>query len=746
MADSFFTEFKRRNVFKVGIAYLVLAWVVVQITSEAVPALHLPEWINTAVFFFGLLGFPFALFFAWAFEITPDGIKKESDIAPEDSISSHTGRKLDFIIIGLLVIGMGYFIYESRFSTVTDMPNATAESIDTMPDPDKAVLVPEQSTDKSIAVLPLINMSANPENAFFAGGVHEDILTNLSRIEGLKVISRTSVMRFINSKMSLRDIGVALGVNYIVEGSVRRIENHVRVTVQLIDARNDVHLWANNYDRELVDVFATQSALALEIGNSLHLEIQPETVGTLQGMPTQSVKAYDLFIKAKSIDRSEPPTEDSLTRQRSLLEEALREDPNFVEAWAFLNEIYDMSIESMGREGWFVPKGGDSDAIYNSFYAQSVRALKKAVTLGPDNVETLIARSAGAIGEEHLSSDWVANNTPIRKKMMDYTVEKYPESAMAWYVLGWWYFLNLGDVEAAKTVFEKALQLDPLHARIVEGSWQFFQNAADEEMVAMLYERLAQISPEAGKNQNLGKVSLHYKFEALVSEFFKTADQSLIPAMVKTVQEEPINSLRKLGISARLWIIQNDLDELVQLELNPLLQGDSASMLANPETSWDYLKLQSIILNFQIKAGLSDKAKKTAKHAINLLSNMVIQPQDEDIAITLMIDAHVVLGEKEQAESLTKKLFEHRSNIFNLYGLSGYRALSLFDPDRAVEMALKEQSANPSWWGLDVMATYHLGFRNFIAHPDMQKYYLKEGKWIDYLAERVPEYAQYRKH
>jgi hypothetical protein len=151
VADSLFTELKRRNVFKVGIAYLVLAWVVVQITDTAVPALHLPEWIITAVFFFGAIGFPFALFFAWAFEITPDGIKKESDIAPEDSVTAHTGRKLDFIIIGLLVVALGYFIYESRFQTQPIEAVVTEESSSEI-EPPKAVLKEPDST--SIAVPP----------------------------------------------------------------------------------------------------------------------------------------------------------------------------------------------------------------------------------------------------------------------------------------------------------------------------------------------------------------------------------------------------------------------------------------------------------------------------------------------------------------------------------------------------------------------------------------------------------------
>lgn len=184
----------------------------------------------------------------------------------------------------------------------------------------------------SVAVMPFVNMSSHEENEYFAGGIHEDVLTNLSRIRDLQVKSRTSMLKYAASEMSLSEIGKEMQVDYLVEGSVRRIGNHVRVTVQLIDASNDNHLWANNYERELVNVFATQSALAREISNSLHMQIQPESVEELEGMPTASVKAYDLYIRAASIEKTEGETEENMIRRRAMLEQAVAEDPDFVEA------------------------------------------------------------------------------------------------------------------------------------------------------------------------------------------------------------------------------------------------------------------------------------------------------------------------------------------------------------------------------------------------------------------------------
>lgn len=149
-------------------------------------------------------------------------------------------------------------------------------------------------------------------------------------------------------------------------------------------------------------------------------------------MPTHSVKAYDLYLKARSIDRSESQSEASITRQRELLDEAVREDPNFVEAWAVLKEVYDVSIESMGRMGWFVPEVGDSRSVCNDLLLKSVNALKKAVSLDAEKIETLIARASGVVGEEHLGSEIPADNSEIRRKVMDLTLQKYPDSAMAW--------------------------------------------------------------------------------------------------------------------------------------------------------------------------------------------------------------------------------------------------------------------------------------------------------------------------
>lgn len=315
MSDSLFTELKRRNVFKVGIAYLVLAWVVVQITDTAVPALHLPEWIITAVFFFGAIGFPFAVFFAWAFEITPEGMKKESEIAPEDSITAHTGRKLDFIIIGLLVLVAGYFIYESRFEPEVESPKE----------------VVQKSEGSSIAVLPFVNMSSDPEQEYFSDGISEEILNVLAKIPNLHVTSRSSAFAFKDSKINISEVATKLGVKNVLEGSVRKSGNRIRITAQLIEAGSDKHLWSETYDRKLTDIFAIQDEISLAIVDALKSKLGLDTQLASRDMNEVNLDAHNEYLQGRFY--VEKRTLRDLEKALEHFENAIEIDQNYAPAW-----------------------------------------------------------------------------------------------------------------------------------------------------------------------------------------------------------------------------------------------------------------------------------------------------------------------------------------------------------------------------------------------------------------------------
>ncbi len=483
---SFWSELKRRKVFRVASVYVVTGWIIIQVASSTFESFGIPLWAFRFVALMVILGLPLAIILTWAFELTPEGIKtaKTARAAQaEASVSPVNQRKRNWMayatgaIVPTLIFGALSLFFYVQNRDVKPVPASTVTQADD---------VEVEASGLSIAMMPLINMSSDEENAYFAGGIHEDVLTNLSRINDLQVISRTTMLRYAASELTLPEIGVALEVDYIVEGSVRRIGNHVRVTVQLINARNDHHLWASNYERELVDVFATQSELAREISNSIHLELQPDSVGILVDMPTTSVRAYDLYNKAISIEKTEDTTEDSVMRIVAMLEQVVEEDPDFVEAWALLKRKYDFVRHRVDIRGWGVTEGVDPQTVKEPLERKSRRALAKAVALDPDNVEVLLAQVVDHVWP--LPPEVMAE----RRAILDRIIADYPDNAMAWYHLAWWYrHLDPPDNEASKAAFEEALTRDPFNARIVRAVLERYRLLADQQNVTRLAERLA---------------------------------------------------------------------------------------------------------------------------------------------------------------------------------------------------------------------------------------------------------------
>nr|MDQ3314457.1 FlgO family outer membrane protein [Verrucomicrobiota bacterium] len=332
---NFFAELKRRNVYKVAVAYAVVGWLVMQIAATIVPALHLPDGITSAVVVLVLLGFPIALVLAWAFELTPEGIKRSDEVALGESITPKTGRKL-MITVGVVgALAFGLLLFQlTRPKSVVVAPDSTAPAVIAAP-------AAEAISSKSIAVLPFQNLSKDEENAFFADGVQDEILTTLAKVADLKVISRTSVMQYKNTeRRNLPEIAQALKVAHVLEGSVQRSANRVRVSAQLIDARTDAHLWAERYDRELADVFAIQSEIAQKIAQQLQAALSPKEKAAIEKKPTNDVAAYDLYLRAKEISRETGNRPDQMHEQIRLLDEAVARDPAFVSAWCSLVHVH----------------------------------------------------------------------------------------------------------------------------------------------------------------------------------------------------------------------------------------------------------------------------------------------------------------------------------------------------------------------------------------------------------------------
>ena len=292
---SLFAELKRRNVFRVGVAYAVVAWLLVQVADLLFPAFGAPDWaLRIFVVVLGL-GLPVALLFAWVFELTPEGVKREKDLDRSATTARSTGRKLNFVIIGALVLALGYFIWERQARIEPMQPGA-------QPSPEtSATVVAPGASKRSIAVLPFVNMSADPENEYFADGLSEELLNQLAQIPDLQVAGRTSSFSFKGKNEDLRAIGETLDVANLLEGSVRRQGDKVRVTAQLIRVDDGFHLWSNSYDRTMDDVFVIQDDIASNVASALKIVLDEESWQRMQRAGVRNVDAFVEFQKGREL-------------------------------------------------------------------------------------------------------------------------------------------------------------------------------------------------------------------------------------------------------------------------------------------------------------------------------------------------------------------------------------------------------------------------------------------------------------
>jgi TolB-like protein/Tfp pilus assembly protein PilF len=379
---SLIKELKRRNVIKVAIAYAVSTWILLQLSDVLTQILELPEWAPKLILLMLVVGFLPALIIAWAFELTPDGIKLERDVVRTKSITPKTGRKLDYVIIVSLGLSLGYFIWESRFEQKTAEVEATRDRVATE-EPVAEVVEPEidlstQDSDKnSIAVLPFANRSADAEDIYFTDGIHDDLLTQLSRIDAFSVISRTSVMEYRDTTKNLRQIAQELSVANIMEGSVQRAGDRVRINVQLIDAYTDEHLWAEIYDRELTtsNLFDIQSEIAKAIAQALKTTLTASELAEVADVPTDNVAAYDLYLQARRFSQNE--TMNDYQTAIDLFKESLALDPDFKYAWIGL---------ARGHMTNYWTYGGDS--VDRDL---ALEAIERARSIDPDFAELYMA-------------------------------------------------------------------------------------------------------------------------------------------------------------------------------------------------------------------------------------------------------------------------------------------------------------------------------------------------------------------
>jgi TolB-like protein/Tfp pilus assembly protein PilF len=426
---SFFAELKRRNVYKVAVAYVVVSWLLIQAASILFPTFDAPAWVMKALVATIVLCLPVALILSWAFEITPEGIKLESEIDPNRSIARRTGRKIIAITVALAVIAAGLFVYQRVRPTSTSASRQGASAART-----EAATVPP---NKSIAVLPFDNLSRDPDNAYFCEGVQDEILTRLAKVADLKVISRTSTQHFKSSPEDLPQIAKQLGVANILEGSVQKANDQVRVNVQLINALTDAHLWADTYDRKLTDIFAVESEIAKTIAETLQARLTGSEKSSIAKTPTVNPEAYELYLKGRFFWNKR--TGDDLRKSIEYLKQAIAKDPGYALAYAALADSYGL-LRFYG------------DASSEESVVPGKAAAKKALELDDSLAEP--HASLGLIATEELDVHRAVSE-------LERAVQLNPNYATGhhWLALA---FTALGQSDTSVRELKRAVELDPL--------------------------------------------------------------------------------------------------------------------------------------------------------------------------------------------------------------------------------------------------------------------------------------------
>ena len=435
---SFFTELKRRNVFRMGIAYVVVAWVILQAIDFALDIISAPNWVMQVFFMAGVAGLPIVLIFAWIFEMTPEGIKRESQIAPDQSVTQNTGRKLDRTIITFLAFAVVLLLAE-RFISKEDsaLPRVTNEAV--IEQASSGETVPD-TNQRSVAVLPFVNMSSDPEQEYFSDGLSEELLNRLAQNDSLRVAARTSSFQFKGQNQDISEIGAQLKVDHILEGSVRKSANRLRITAQLIKVDSGYHLWSETYEREIDDVFAIQDDISLAISKALEAELGATVPGVKQ-KPTENLEAYQLYLQARYFLAKRGG--DNILNSIDLFNQATALDENFSEAWSGMAFAFGLAHS-------YTQKISAREARDSGLESAS-----KAIRINPGNAEAYMALGRA---QGHVDLDIAAALENFEKAF-----QLAPNNVDIINMYG--DFLTvIGDFEKSIEMETRAIELDPLAA------------------------------------------------------------------------------------------------------------------------------------------------------------------------------------------------------------------------------------------------------------------------------------------
>jgi TolB-like protein/Tfp pilus assembly protein PilF len=644
----FFEEVKRRKVYRVAAAYIIAAGGIIQLASATFPAWELPNWSLRLVILLLLVGFPIALLLAWAFDITAQGVQT----TPETTVPRTRRRRNIIMLIATGVVisaATGFFL----------LPRVAAHKV-----------------DKSIAVLPFENLSDEKENAYFADGVQDDVLTNLSKISDLRVISRTSVMQYRGRPTNLREIGKALGVSNVLEGSVRRSGNRVRVNVQLIDANTDEHVWANDYDRDVTDVFAIQSDLAREIANALQAKLSPAEKSQMTLKPTENGEAYLAFVQAHDLSCA---FEDSakLKQSEQLYQRAIDLDPNFALALARYSQL----------ESWMLRTHEATPE-----HREKARTLaERALQLQPDLPEAHLA-----LGFSYYYGD---NNYDAALREFEIAQRGLPNESDAYLAIGA-IQRRQGKWAESTANLEKAASLNPKDTWPLQNLAMNYQMLRNFDAANRTVDRGLQINPQA-----FGLWEIKVKLAIAEKGDFSVYERAVEKGKSFPISDE--ERLKMVGNEANLLLLQRKYQQLLQL--GQRFTDDAFAAVPGS------LAMKYFAIGIAQKGLGDDAASRTALlKAKDILEQQVKQkPDDADLHVQLakllawLGEKDAAIAEAQRAMDLrpeTKDAFEGpqiTEQVAQVYAILGdnARAIELLDGllSRPSEVTLQALKVNPAW-------------------------------------------------
>lgn len=660
MAETLFTELKRRNVFRVSIAYLIIAWLIVQVSDLVLDVISAPSWVMKTLLFILVLGFIVSVIISWAYEITADGIKREVDVDRDESIANLTAKKLDTITIVAVIALMGLIVWQQFFSTgqhkipVTTTQSTVSQSVLNVNQDVKESAKTEMASDlskanNSIAVLPFVNRSSNEEDQYFVDGVHDDLLTKLAKIHNMKVISRTSVMEYRDTTKKIPQIAKELGVTNILEGGVQRSGDHIRINAQLIHAATDEHLWAETYDKELNvnNVFSIQSEIAIEIAKAMKATLTPEEKQQIEKPLTDNLIAWDAYIKGLSNSSS---TMEAFEENRHYFKAAVELDPNFAVAHAWLAYIemnmfwFNSSDLTLRNQAWQSIQASRAiddntaelfvaEAAYYYFgfrdFKKALQSANKAIAIAPNSipaqdVKGFILRRLGRYEESIKTLDDAASLNP----RTTYALQENAETLL--------YMLRFDYAEKYIQRID-AITPDNLDVSVIKGLLAIGKNGDLELALKELARNKDGNSSTARQYWN--GLLLANKFDAAI-EFARMSSQ-----LVSSGGRYASNELM-MGMSYYLKNDKENTYKYLQLsikEIEKQLQLDSDNE--------NYL---IALCSAYAALGNADMARPNCQNAIKTNKDNYGYPSD----LYAVLEAYAMLGDKNEALIIMERLLE----------------------------------------------------------------------------------------